>query len=300
LGHGENSIFEIEQELKSDFYQYQNKIIPLIADMRNAQRIENLFSIHKPDVIFHAAAHKHVPLMESNLVDAITNNVLGIKTILDSAINNDVETLVYISTDKAVNPPNIMGATKRIAELLVQHRTRNSNLKLITVRFGNVLGSRGSVVHTFRKQIEKGGPITITHPLIERYFMTIPEAVSLVLEAFSIGNGGEVYVLDMGERIRISELAKDMIRLSGLDVNDIEINYTGLRPGEKMYEETLLDTEHDKATKHDKIYITQPNNFDPIKLRKDIKALERSANLMDEEKVMEKIKVMVPSYAKTA
>jgi FlaA1/EpsC-like NDP-sugar epimerase len=254
LGHGENSIFEIEQELKSDFNHFQDRIIPIIADMRDTQRIEDLFSFHKPQVIFHAAAHKHVPLMESNLVDAITNNVLGIKNILDSAIKYNVESLVYISTDKAVNPPNIMGATKRIAELLLQHRNLNSKLKLITVRFGNVLGSRGSVVHTFRKQIEQGGPVTITDPHIERYFMTIPEAVRLVLQAFSLGTGGEVFVLDMGERVKIVDLAKDMIRLSGFDVEDIGIKYTGLRPGEKLIEELFIKDEVVQRTAHTKIF----------------------------------------------
>ena len=254
LGHGENSIFEIEQELKSEFSQFQNRIIPLIADIRDSQRIEDLFSTYKPNVIFHAAAHKHVPLMETNLVDAITNNVLGIKNILDSAIRNNVESLVHISTDKAVNPLNVMGATKRIAELLVQHRNINSKTELITVRFGNVLGSRGSVVNTFIKQIEHGGPVTITDPLIERYFMTIPEAVRLVLQAFSLGSGGEVFVLDMGERIKILDLATDIIRLSGFDVEDIGIKYTGLRPGEQIIEELFIKNEVIQRTAHSKIF----------------------------------------------
>ncbi len=254
LGHGENSIFEIEQELISAFPHLHNSIIPLIADVRNSFRIEKLISAYKPNIIFHASAHKHVPLMESNIVEAITNNVLGIKNILDSGIKNGVESIVYISTDKAVDPPNIMGATKRVAELLVQERHQKSSTKLITVRFGNVLGSRGSVVHTFRKQIQEGGPVTVTDPDIERFFMTIPEAVQLVLQSFRLGNGGEVFVLDMGERIKILDLAKDMIRLSGFDDGEIDIKFTGLRGGEKMIEELFIKSEKIENTMHSKLF----------------------------------------------
>lgn len=254
LGHGENSIFEIEQELLTSFPKQKENTIALIADLRDGQRIEQLIEKHKPEIIFHAAAHKHVPLMENNVVEAITTNVFGIKNLLESSIKNNVESIVYISTDKAVDPPNVMGASKRAAELLVQMYSGKSSTKLITVRFGNVLGSRGSVVHTFRKQIHDGGPITITHPEIERYFMTIPEAVQLVLQAFGIGKGGEVFVLDMGKRIRILDLAKDMVRLSGIEEEDIEIKFTGLRGGEKMIEELFIHTEVVNKTEHEKIY----------------------------------------------
>ncbi len=253
LGHGENSVFEIEQELRSSFPHLQNSIVPLIADVRNTSRIDMLISSYKPDIIFHTAAHKHVPMMETNLVEAITNNVLGIKNILNAATNNDVESLVYISTDKAVDPPNIMGATKRLAELIVKGYYQTTKTRLITVRFGNVLGSRGSVVNTFQKQIMNGGPITVTDPEIERFFMTIPEAVQLVLQAFEMGKGGEIFVLDMGSRIKIVDLAKDMIRLSGNDENEIDIRFTGLRPGEKMIEELYTSSEKIKETSHNKI-----------------------------------------------
>jgi FlaA1/EpsC-like NDP-sugar epimerase len=295
LGHGENSIFEIEQELKQDYSQSKDRIIPLIADIRDINRINDLIGFHRPNVIFHAAAHKHVPLMETNIVDAITNNVLGIKNVLDCAIKHNVESLVYISTDKAVYPPNIMGATKRIAELLVQHRSKNSKLKLVTVRFGNVLGSRGSVVHTFRKQIEQGGPVTITDPNIERYFMTIPEAVRLVLQSFKLGSGGEVFVLDMGERVKILDLAKDMIRLTGLEVNDIEIKFTGMRPGEKIIEELFIKDEIVQRTNHPKIFSAKAiyNNLDECS--KEIDALIDCALLNMELKAKEKIFSIVNS-----
>lgn len=193
-------------------------------------------------------------MMETNLVEAITNNVLGIKNILDSATKNNVESLIYISTDKAVDPPNIMGATKRVAKLLVQDRYKKSKTKLIIVRFGNVLGSRGSVVHTFREQIFHNGPITVTDPMVERFFMTIPEAVQLVLQAFRLGKGGEVFVLDMGKRIKIVDLAKDMIRLSGLNEDEIEIKFTGLRKGEKLTEELFLKSEKVEKTLHSKLF----------------------------------------------
>lgn len=253
LGHGENSIFEIEQELRGKFKNLNNNIIPLIADMRDGARINYLINRYKPKIIFHAAAHKHVPLMETNLVEAITNNVLGIKNILDAATKNNVESLVYISTDKAVDPPNVMGATKRLAELIIKGYYKTSKTRLIAVRFGNVLGSRGSVVHTFKRQILDGGPITVTDPEIERFFMTIPEAVQLVLQAFEMGKGGEIFVLNMGSRIKIVDLAKDMIRLSGNDEYEIGIKFTGLRPGEKMIEELYTNSEIIEETLHNKI-----------------------------------------------
>lgn len=259
LGHGENSIFEIEQELVTRFAGMRDRFVALIADLRDQKRIDQLLSQYKPQIVFHAAAHKHVPLMENNVEEAVTNNILGIKNLLESACKNNVESLIYISTDKAVDPPNVMGASKRVAEMLIQKYNGKCRSKLITVRFGNVLGSRGSVVHTFRRQIQEGGPVTITHPEIERFFMTIPEAVQLVLQAFSLGKGGEVFVLDMGKRIKIADLAKDMIRLSGSDENEIEIKYTGLRKGEKMIEELFIASENVINTGHEKIYSANSN-----------------------------------------
>ena len=247
-----------------------------IAFYRDTNRIEKIFNKYKPSIVFHAAAHKHVPLMELNLIEAITNNLLGIKNILTSAINNKTESVVYISTDKAVNPPNVMGATKRVSELLIQKMSKNKITKLVTVRFGNVLGSRGSVVNTFRKQIITGGPITVTDPNIERYFMSIPEAVQLVLQSFRLGKGGEVFVLDMGDRIKIVDLAKDMIKLSGLDESDIVIEFTGLRKGEKMIEELFTDNEVIENTLHSKLFYA---TADYSNLNWDISKIDELINL---------------------
>ncbi len=236
VGHGENSIFEIMVELGNSFPALT--VHPLIADVRHANRINQIFSRYRPQVIFHAAAHKHVPLMEKNVEEAITNNILGTRNVVELAIANEVERLVMISTDKAVNPTSIMGATKRMAEMIVLDAANRSDRPFSVVRFGNVLGSRGSVVPMFRRQIAQGGPLTVTHQDIERFFMTIPEAVHLVLQAFAMGQGAEVFVLDMGQPVRIMDLAEDLIRLSGLEPGqDIEIVVTGLRPGEKLFEE---------------------------------------------------------------
>jgi FlaA1/EpsC-like NDP-sugar epimerase len=236
LGHGENSIFEAMLELHDNFPDLD--IQPLIADVRNLGRLRILFERWHPEVLFHTAAHKHVPLMESNIEEAITNNILGTRNIVTVALEFDVEKLVMISTDKAIRPVNVMGATKRIAEMTVLNAARTHQKAFTVVRFGNVLGSRGSVVPRFKRQIAKGGPITITHPEMKRYFMTIPEAVHLVLQASAMSQGGESYVLDMGEQIKIQDLAEDLIRLSGLEPGkDIEIVYTGIRPGEKLSED---------------------------------------------------------------
>jgi FlaA1/EpsC-like NDP-sugar epimerase len=236
LGHGENSIFEAMLELHDNFPDLD--IQPLIADVRNIGRLRILFERWHPEVIFHAAAHKHVPLMESNIEEAITNNILGTRNIVTIALEFEVQKLVMISTDKAIRPVNVMGATKRIAEMTVLNAARTHHKAFTVVRFGNVLGSRGSVVPRFKRQIAKGGPITITHPEMKRYFMTIPEAVHLVLQASAMSQGGESYVLDMGEQIKIQDLAEDLIRLSGLEPGkDIEIVYTGIRPGEKLSED---------------------------------------------------------------
>lgn len=253
VGHGENSIFEILEELKAK-RKNNTDLQPVLADIRTKERISNILVHYKPDVVFHAAAHKHVPLMESNPIEAVTNNVIGTKNLVDALIKTGINNFVMISTDKAVNPTNIMGLSKRIAEIIVMDAAYNADRNFKVVRFGNVLGSRGSVVNTFKKQIVNGGPLTLTHPEIERYFMTIPEAVQLVLQTSVIGNGGEIFVLDMGKPVRILDLAKDMISLSGLEEDvDIKIEYTGLRPGEKMYEELFNKGEELELTEHSKI-----------------------------------------------
>jgi FlaA1/EpsC-like NDP-sugar epimerase len=255
VGHGENSIFGIEQEICCA-KEHGLNCHALIADIRDRDRLDRIFSEYAPDVVFHAAAHKHVPLMETNPEEAITNNVLGTRNLLDVSVNHDVAAFVMISTDKAVNPANVMGSTKRIAEMLVYKTAERTGRPFMAVRFGNVLGSRGSVLETFRRQVASGGPITVTHPDMKRYFMTIPEAVALVLEASTLGKGGEVFVLDMGNPVRVSDLARDVIRLSGLqEGDDIDIIYTGLRPGEKMFEELFMDGEEYVRTDHRSIFV---------------------------------------------
>jgi FlaA1/EpsC-like NDP-sugar epimerase len=235
LGHGENSIFETLIELEQSYPSL--KVHPLIADIREKEQLNHLFSIYRPQVIFHAAAHKHVPLMQANIEEAVSNNVYGTLNVVNSSINNNVERLVMISTDKAICPTSVYGATKRIGEMLVLDAARRTGKSFSVVRFGNVLGSRGSVLLRFKRQIDNGGPVTVTHPDMQRYFMTIPEAVHLVLQASAMGKGGEVFVLNMGEQIRILDLAQDLIRLSGLEPGkDIEIVFTGIRPGEKLSE----------------------------------------------------------------
>jgi FlaA1/EpsC-like NDP-sugar epimerase len=235
LGHGENSIFETLIELEQSYPSL--KLHPLIADIRNQERINHLFSLYQPQVVFHTAAHKHVPLMQVNIEEAVSNNVLGTRIVVEASIDNNVERLVMISTDKAICPTSVYGATKRIGEMLVLDAARRTGKSFSVVRFGNVLGSRGSVLLRFKRQIDYGGPVTVTHPDMERYFMTIPEAVHLVLQASAMGKGGEVFVLNMGEQIRILDLAQDLIRLSGLEPGkDIEIEFTGIRPGEKLSE----------------------------------------------------------------
>jgi FlaA1/EpsC-like NDP-sugar epimerase len=236
LGHGENSIFEILLELQNDYPDLM--LHPVIADIRNGERLEQVFKEHQPQIVFHAAAHKHVPLMELNVVEAVTNNVLGTQKVVQTALAHEVERFVLISTDKAVRPSSIYGATKRLAEMIVLNASRSTQYAFSVVRFGNVLGSRGSIIPIFKNQIANGGPVTITHPDMYRFFMTIPEAVYLVLQAASMENSGETFVLNMGEPVRILDLAEDLIRLSGLEPHrDIEISYTGIRPGEKLTEE---------------------------------------------------------------
>ena len=252
LGHGENSIFEIHAELRERFPDIRT--VPIIADVKDGERIHRVFHDWRPFAVFHAAAHKHVPLMEDNVIEAVLNNVVGTRNVVTSALDAGVQHFVLVSTDKAVRPANIMGATKRVAEMIVCHAAHTHQVHFMAVRFGNVLGSRGSVVPTFMRQIRNGGPITLTHPEMRRFFMTIPEATRLVLQAGAIGSGGEVFCLDMGEPVRIYDLALDLIRLSGLtEGEDIEIVFNGVRPGEKLYEELFFSGDEVLMTSHPKI-----------------------------------------------
>lgn len=254
LGHGENSIYLINRELRNRFGKNVD-IVPIIADVQNRARMFEIMEMYKPYAVYHAAAHKHVPLMEDNPEEAVRNNILGTKNTAEDAKNAEVKKFVMISTDKAVNPPNVMGASKRIAEMIIQslndetHRTN-----FVAVRFGNVLGSRGSVIPLFKSQIEEGGPVTVTHPEMTRYFMTIPEASRLVLQAGALAEGGEVFVLDMGEPVKIVDLARNLIKLSGKKEDDIRITYTGIRPGEKMFEELMNKDEVHPEQVFEKIY----------------------------------------------
>jgi FlaA1/EpsC-like NDP-sugar epimerase len=294
LGHGENSIFEALLELQESSPNL--KMRPLIADIRDLNRIEHLFEIHKPQVVFHAAAHKHVPLMEANVEEAISNNVLGTQQVVEAAIANDVERFVMISTDKAIQPANVMGATKRIAEMLVLDAARRTGKPFTVVRFGNVLGSRGSVVPLFKRQIARGGPITITHPDMKRYFMTIPEAVYLVLQAASMGLGGEEFLLNMGEQVRILDLAEDLIRLSGLEPGkDIEIVFTGIRPGEKLSEELWDEGQVFVPTQHPDIVKVDTNeNLVGEKLLNVVEELIRKGQQGDTSGIITMLDQLIP------
>jgi FlaA1/EpsC-like NDP-sugar epimerase len=254
VGHGENSIYLIDMELRRK-YQNQIEIVPVIGDIQDRARMFDVMEEHKPYVVYHAAAHKHVPLMEYNPREAVKNNIFGTRNVAEAADTFGVNTFVMISSDKAVNPPNVMGATKRFAEMIIQSLAVNSNTKFVAVRFGNVLGSRGSVIPLFKKQIQAGGPVTVTHEDMTRYFMTIPEASRLVIQAGSLARGGEVFVLDMGEPVKIVDLAKNVIKLSGYTIEEIEIRFTGLRPGEKMYEELLNENEVHPEQVFPKIHI---------------------------------------------
>ncbi|MCS7201944.1 MAG: polysaccharide biosynthesis protein [Dictyoglomus sp.] len=297
LGRGENSIFNIELELKSNFPNIQLK--SYIADIRDKDRIFHIFSQEKPDIVFHSAAHKHVPLMEENPDEAVFNNIFGTINIIESSISFGVKKFIFISTDKAVYPVSIMGATKRIGEILIQCYNKNSETELIGVRFGNVLGSRGSVLEVFKKQLEKGGPITITHPEMERYFMTIPEAVGLVLQAGAIGRSGDLFVLDMGKPVRIMDLAKNFIELSGYSLEDIKIEVTGLRSGEKLKEELWEREEIIERTEHPKIFrIVSNDHIDSYIFREKLKKLEKVARIRDKEKIWETLKEIIEETKK--
>lgn len=303
LGHGENSVFEIYHELlrrmsaRADGTP-QTVVHPVIADVREPDRLDEVFAEHQPEVVFHAAAHKHVPLMERNLREAFTNNVLGTRNLLAVAERHGVARLVMISTDKAVNPTSIMGVSKRVAELLVHQSAKRSGRPYVAVRFGNVLGSRGSVLLTFKRQIAAGGPVTVTHPEMRRFFMTIPEAVQLVLQAAVLGHGGEVFTLDMGEPLKIVDLARDMIELSGLQVGeDIDIAFSGLRPGEKLYEELFVPGEEYQRTSHTKIFIAaNASSLVPSDLDQQIVRLEQAAVHGDRGVMLEIAQELVPNH----
>lgn len=297
LGHGENSIFESYHELQR-LNQAGVKITAVIADIRFPARILGLFQQHKPEIVFHAAAHKHVPLMELNPAEAITNNVLGTRNLLRAAVATGVSHFVMISTDKAVNPTSVMGASKRAAELLVHQAAQQSGRPYVAVRFGNVLGSRGSVVLTFQRQIAAGGPVTVTHPEMTRFFMTIPEAVQLVLQAAVLGRGEQVFVLDMGQPVKIMDLARDLIELSGLQVGrDIDITFSGLRPGEKLFEELFVTGEAYQRTGHEKIFIAaNASAFIPDDLEESLKALEGAAMRQDGLAIRRCLQALIPEY----
>ena len=261
LGHGENSIYTIEMELKERYQQSPIEFISVIADVQDERKMMSVMSTYRPDVVYHAAAHKHVPLMEENPEEAIKNNLIGTINTAEAARWNGVKAFVMVSTDKAVNPTSVMGATKRLAEMVIQYLNTESETKFVTVRFGNVLGSRGSVIPLFKRQIEKGGPVTVTHPDMVRYFMTIPEASRLVLQASALANGGEIFILDMGQPVKILDLAKNLIKLSGFSLEEIEIEFTGIRPGEKLFEELLNENEVYQQQIYPNIYVGKPSDL---------------------------------------
>jgi len=295
LDIAETPIYHLELEFTK--HAFTKNIEFVIADIRNQERMENVFKTYKPTIIFHAAAYKHVPLMENNPSEAILANIHGTKTLADLACKNKIDKFIMVSTDKAVNPTNVMGASKRIAEIYVQTLNKNGNTKFITTRFGNVLGSNGSVIPLFTKQIQNGGPITITHPDITRFFMTIPEACQLVLEAGAKGNGGEIFVFDMGKSIKILDLAKKMIQLSGLKLGtDIQITFTGLRPGEKLYEEVLATEENTITTDHPKIMIAKVREYDSDTVHKQINNLIQLFNSQDNYVIVRQMKKIVPEF----
>ncbi len=272
VGHGENSIYQIDMELRNK-YRGQIEIVPVIGDIQDRNRIFEIMEQHSPFVVYHAAAHKHVPMMEYNPREAVKNNIFGTRNVAEAADTFGVHTFVMISSDKAVNPPNVMGATKRFAEMIIQSMATRSQTKFVAVRFGNVLGSRGSVIPLFKKQIQAGGPVTVTHEEMTRYFMTIPEASRLVIQAGSLARGGEVFVLDMGEPVKIVDLAKNLIKLSGYTLEEIGIRFTGLRPGEKMYEELLNENEVHPEQVFEKIHIGKAKVVHADVLRKLIDSL---------------------------
>ncbi len=290
----ENTTYDLQNELNEDYPNIN--LVTLIASIRDKNRLDVIFNKYKPDVVFHAAAHKHVPLMEDSPCEAIKNNVLGTYNVALCAKESNVRRFVMISTDKAVNPTNVMGASKRMCEMIIQTMQKYSSTEFVAVRFGNVLGSNGSVIPRFKKQIEKGGPVTVTHPEITRFFMTIPEAAQLVLQAAAYAKGGEIFVLDMGKPVRIYDLAKKMIMLTGFKPDvDIKIEFTGLRPGEKLYEELLMNEEGLEGTAHEKIFIGKPGNLTIEEMDSKIDRLKAAID-EDEEEVKRIIAEVVPTY----
>lgn len=287
LGHGENSIYLINRELQNQYRNKETEIIPIIADVQDRPRIDMIMQIYHPDIVYHAAAHKHVPLMEYNPVEAVKNNVIGTRNVAESAKLHNVESFVMVSTDKANNPPNVMGSTKRIAEMIVTGLNEEGHTKFSAVRFGNVLGSRGSVIPVFKEQIAKGGPITVTDFRMTRYFMTIPEASRLVIQSGALAKGGEIFILDMSEPVKILDLAKQMIKLSGSSEDEIQIIESGIRPGEKLYEELLLDKERNDQQVFDKIFVGNIKGFSLEQVDEFVKTLDFSQPNVVGKKVVE-------------
>jgi len=302
LGHGENSIFEIAQELRHAFPHLAARMVKVICDVRDEQRLNTAVEMYRPRILFHAAAHKHVPLMEENVTEAITNNVGGTRNVVRTATHWGVERMVIISTDKAVNPTSIMGASKFLCEEVVRAEAGRSDTCFLTVRFGNVLGSRGSVLPTFQEQIMHGGPVTVTHQEMRRYFMTIPEAVSLVLKAGAFDRSGSLFVLDMGDPVRILDLAEDVIRLSGLEpYRDIRIEFCGIRPGEKLFEELLYDAEADAVKADGRLMIVpRPQYLDPDELDRRIAALLHTARRNDDDALRRLLVEILPTLEQSA
>ena len=292
----ENALFEIHRELER--LSPATDVHPLVGDVCDASRMTQIFEKIRPEVVFHAAAHKHVPMMEINPGEAIKNNVLGTKQIADLAHSHNAESFILISTDKAVNPTNVMGASKRVAELYVQAMASRSSTKFVAVRFGNVLGSNGSVIPVFQEQIRNGGPVTVTHPEMQRYFMTIPEASQLVMEASAIGSGGEVFILDMGQPVRIVDLARDLIRLSGLEpYRDIAIEYTGVRPGEKLFEELATDEERADKTRHEKIFVGRVKGIQWTRVTEGIDQLSALSGQSNHALIYDALRAMIPEFS---
>ncbi len=295
LGHGENSLFAIEQELRNEYKFTRTKMV--LADVADAAAVRNVFSTYRPRIVFHAAAHKHVPIVEDNICEAVRNNVLGTRTVALAAAASGAAKMVLLSTDKAVNPTSVMGLTKRMAELICQSFAGSSSTEFVVVRFGNVLGSRGSVVPVFKQQVASGGPVTITHRDMQRYFMTIPEAVSLVLQAMSMGNDGEVFVLDMGDPIKILHLAEQVIRLSGFEpYRDIQIMETAIRPGEKLFEEILTKGEGISSTSHQRLFIAKQDRIDYSRIGVAMERLQRAIRMSDWRVGLDVLREFVPEY----
>ena len=295
FGRGENSLYHTDIELRESEPDLNRAVV--IGDIRDNAKVSQITRKYRPHIIFHAAAHKHVKFMENHPDEAVKNNILGTQNLIDAAIGHEVEAFILVSSDKAVNPTNVYGASKRVTEKLIQCKARQNGTRFIAVRFGNVIGSRASVIPNFKRQIAKGGPVTVTHREATRYFMTIPEAVQLLIQAGAMGNGGEILMLDMGDPIKILDLAQDLIRLSGLEVDkDIKIAFTGLEPGEKLYEELLTPQEGVTATKHQRIFVAQLEQIEEHQLLSQIEELSHLADTLNSEGIVSKFQELVPTY----